>query len=391
MKIHTVSACCSNNGIGFKGSLPWSLPTEFAYFVRLSTGNPPPGKRNVVILGRRTWDSKPHARLNRINVVLSRSDKPIQNRNEKPNFVAHSLEEAVTMLESAEWKDKIHEVFAIGGHDIYKLVHDSPYCGTVYLTRVEAEFQSDTFYPKLDDSFELLPTERPPVYKWKGEMKATKFDNFVFGFGAVATGFIESYCLTNDKLKEVGKLIEVIDSEATGTKAKEQCILRVYTDDNTNKTMFCTSKAYVASHKIWPLQQEIFSKFEIDQSASVVVLDSAPIHDFKTHDCDIITPVVRSLRTNSSNKSNAFPILERPNLVKGVSAAILTICELQSIQAELCVCYTATFEIDFASIQAFCPLLDKDVFSTIEKNNPNSIPRIKTLLANQGSTQSLYT
>jgi len=49
---------------------------EMNWFTKLSTGNPPPGKRNAVVMGRKNWDGIPkpfRPFKNRLNIVMSKT------------------------------------------------------------------------------------------------------------------------------------------------------------------------------------------------------------------------------------------------------------------------------------------------------------------------------
>jgi hypothetical protein len=62
-------------GIGFRGSMPWHLPEDMAYFKTLTSATRDSGSMNAVIMGRKTWDSIPakfRPLSERINVVISR-------------------------------------------------------------------------------------------------------------------------------------------------------------------------------------------------------------------------------------------------------------------------------------------------------------------------------
>ena len=70
-----VVAIDSQHGIGKNNDLPWHLPADLKHFKFITT-NSAVGKRNVVVMGRKTWDSIPEKFRplpNRTNVVLSKS------------------------------------------------------------------------------------------------------------------------------------------------------------------------------------------------------------------------------------------------------------------------------------------------------------------------------
>ena len=141
-----ISAACRSNGIGFKGKLPWRLPKEMAYFTRISSTSRNNSK-NAVIMGRKTWDSIPkkfRPLEGRVNVVLSKS---LSSRPEGVDYLFSSIEEAVSSLSSIS---EIDRLFIIGGSSLYEETVKSPLCSKIYLTRIDADFECDTFFPEFD-------------------------------------------------------------------------------------------------------------------------------------------------------------------------------------------------------------------------------------------------
>lgn len=70
-----IVAATASNGIGHSSHLPWRLPLEMAYFARV-TSNAAEGKKNAVVMGRKTWESIPpkyRPLKDRVNVVISRN------------------------------------------------------------------------------------------------------------------------------------------------------------------------------------------------------------------------------------------------------------------------------------------------------------------------------
>jgi len=131
MTISLVVAASRNGVIGRDGALPWHLPDDLRHFKRLTLGKP-------VIMGRRTWESIGKPLPGRRNIVLTRD----------PGFsapgceVAHSVNEALALL------DGDGEAMVIGGAQVYAAF--LPLADCVYLTRVQAEIDGDTYFPALD-------------------------------------------------------------------------------------------------------------------------------------------------------------------------------------------------------------------------------------------------
>ena len=133
-------------GIGRDNALPWpKLKSDLAHF-KAVTSAADAGKRNAIIMGRRTWESKevgarPLPR--RLTVVVSRG------RLEVPEGVlaARSLTEA---LYKAGRHDDVERVFVVGGAQLYRDALDHPRFRFAYLTRVAQTFACDTHIPSLD-------------------------------------------------------------------------------------------------------------------------------------------------------------------------------------------------------------------------------------------------
>src|SRR5690554_1614984 len=111
-------------------------------------------------MGRKTFLSLPNGALpNRRNIVISRS----QNLNFKNVEIVASIGEAIKICDA----DK--ENFIIGGGEIYKQF--LPFVDKIYLTKIHAVFDGDTFFPELncDDwnvEIEAENTEHEPNFSY---------------------------------------------------------------------------------------------------------------------------------------------------------------------------------------------------------------------------------
>ena len=133
MKASLIVAVSENGVIGKDGGLPWRLPADLKHFKNTTMGH-------HLIIGRRTWDEVGKPLPGRTMVVVTRS----RQFSAEGALVAHSIEEA---LEVAARDD---EPFIGGGAYIYRLALEKQLIDRLYLTRVHAEVEGDTFFPDVD-------------------------------------------------------------------------------------------------------------------------------------------------------------------------------------------------------------------------------------------------
>lgn len=133
--MNIIVAADKNWAIGFQNKLLVSIPADMKFFRQTTTGN-------VVVMGRKTLESFPNGQplKNRVNIVLT-SDKSYQV---KDAVVVHSIEE---MLEELE-KYNSEDIYVIGGESIYRQM--LPYCSLAHVTKIDHEYQADTYFPDLD-------------------------------------------------------------------------------------------------------------------------------------------------------------------------------------------------------------------------------------------------
>lgn len=145
MTFDVVVAADLDWGIGASNGLPWpKLSGDLAHFRRI-TSAAATGKRNAIVMGRKTWEStevKGRPLPKRLNVVISRGALTVP----EGVVAARSLDEA---LAAASGPD-IDTAFVVGGAQIYRDAIAHPSLRYVYLTRVAGRFGCDTHIPDLD-------------------------------------------------------------------------------------------------------------------------------------------------------------------------------------------------------------------------------------------------
>lgn len=133
MRVSMIVAVADSNVIGGDNRLLWHLPADLAHFKRTTLGH-------HIIMGRRTYEAIGRPLPGRTNVVLTRDDA----YTVEGVTVARSIEAALEIAAAADDT----EPFIIGGGAIYEQA--LPLTERVYLTRVHAAFDGDTFFPQLD-------------------------------------------------------------------------------------------------------------------------------------------------------------------------------------------------------------------------------------------------
>lgn len=134
--MNCIVAVDKNWAIGYQNKLLVRIPEDMRFFRDKTNGK-------AVIMGRNTLESFPSGRplKNRTNIVIT-SDRDYK----VPDVtVVNSIEEA---LEEAG-KFKSEDVFVIGGASIYKQM--LPFCDVAYVTKIDYEYQADTYFPNLDN------------------------------------------------------------------------------------------------------------------------------------------------------------------------------------------------------------------------------------------------
>ena len=144
MVISLIVAASTNNAIGKNNQMLWHLPNDLKFFKNTTWAMP-------VAMGRKTFESLGSKPLNgRVNIIITKQ------KNWKANgvVVVNSIEDAVFVAQQNDFK----EIMIAGGGEIYKQALDKAH--RIYLTRVHAEIEGDTFFPEFNKSKFKLTTNR---------------------------------------------------------------------------------------------------------------------------------------------------------------------------------------------------------------------------------------
>lgn len=143
-EINVIVAMTKRRIIGKDGTLPWHLSEDLKLFKAHTTGN-------IVIMGRKTFDSIGRPLPNRRNLVVSKSI----HENEKVAGVEYfpDLEHALNAAQDGSGK-----IFIIGGASIYQQMIEK--ADRLYISLVDGDFDGDTCFPEVkEDVWKVVATE----------------------------------------------------------------------------------------------------------------------------------------------------------------------------------------------------------------------------------------
>jgi dihydrofolate reductase len=137
--IKIIVAISKNRVIGNDNKLIWKLPADLKRFKELTTDNP-------IVMGRKTYGSIGRPLPNRRNIIITRQpDYQVDDCE-----IVSSLEEALLITGS--------DCFIIGGGEIYK--QSLHLTDQIYMTVVDEEFEGDTTFPELTNSWYVSKEEK---------------------------------------------------------------------------------------------------------------------------------------------------------------------------------------------------------------------------------------
>lgn len=136
-----VVAMARNRIIGKQNKLPWHFPADLKRFKNLTMGQ-------TIIMGRKTFESIGKPLPGRENFVLTRH---LSGKEEQEHLLFFdNIDHAFRSVQTEKG-------FVIGGADLYSQTLSR--VNGIYLTKIDAEYEGDAYYPVIPNHFELQSEE----------------------------------------------------------------------------------------------------------------------------------------------------------------------------------------------------------------------------------------
>lgn len=134
-----IAAVAENGVIGADRGIPWKIPSDMAFFKRMTMGKP-------IVMGRKQFETVGKPLPGRTNIVVTRQ------KGYQPDgvLVMDSLEAAIDHARTIARADAAGEVMVIGGGEIY--AQAMALADKLYISHVALAPEGDTFFPPIDPS-----------------------------------------------------------------------------------------------------------------------------------------------------------------------------------------------------------------------------------------------
>lgn len=148
-RIAMIAAVARNGVIGANGTIPWRIPSDMAFFKRITMGKP-------LVMGRKQYESVGRPLPGRTNIVVTRQAGYQPDGVIVIDDLAAALAHARTIAEA----DAADEVMVIGGGDIYRQA--MPFADRLYISHVDLAPEGDVRFPPIPANVWIVAS-RPEV------------------------------------------------------------------------------------------------------------------------------------------------------------------------------------------------------------------------------------
>lgn len=152
-RVIMVAAVARNGVIGNDQTIPWRIPSDFAFFKRTTMGKP-------MVMGRKQFETFAEPLAGRPHIVVTRQ----HDYQPEGVLVRHSLPEALAAARRLAEASELNEIMVIGGGDIY--AQAMPLADRLYISHVDLAPEGDVHFPAID----------PGVWRVAGEPEAPRSD-----------------------------------------------------------------------------------------------------------------------------------------------------------------------------------------------------------------------
>ncbi|KAG9351561.1 hypothetical protein JZ751_022812 [Albula glossodonta] len=132
----------------------------------------------------------------------------------------------------------------------------------------------------------------------------------------------------------------------------------IYRQSDCPSVLICQCTCYVAEDQLFQWTEKVFACIQ-QRGLNVLVLSDCSVAEYKTPDSlfNSGAPFLRALKSSRYGSQPLCPLLEQPNIVTGLAAAVLSHCQILRIPAILYQCYSDMVSPDSVTMEMYKPAL----------------------------------
>jgi dihydrofolate reductase len=136
VRIAMIAGVAENGVIGSDQTIPWRVPSDMAFFKRMTMGKP-------IVMGRKQFETVGKPLPGRTNIVITRQ------RGYQPEgvLVFHDVETALEQARRIAQADGVDEIMIIGGGELYAQLMER--ADRLYITHIDLHPAGDVRFPAI--------------------------------------------------------------------------------------------------------------------------------------------------------------------------------------------------------------------------------------------------
>lgn len=182
--------------------------------------------------------------------------------------------------------------------------------------------------------------------------------DFILAVGHNAARFLSASVLASANWDSVGHASLWNERSALAASEESACVF--YRHKQNPSVLICQVTCYIAEDQLFQWTEKVFECLQ-HRELNVTVLSDGSVAEYKTADyaCCSSAPFLRSLHTGAFSGRPVCQSLEQPNIVTGLTAAVLNHCEVHRIGAVVYQCYSDVIGPDSVTMETYKPALTK--------------------------------
>lgn len=230
---------------------------------------------------------------------------------------------------------------------------------SVYSRAVEEDDDDDLTQNEEDEQIRREIEEKRSVRVQWISQTSVSCSHLIIAVGLNASGFMSAYVLSSGSWSAVAwvslwneRSHSSSRTDSAPVPGEPACVL--YQQEHNPSVMVCLCTCYVAEDQLFQCAEKVLGCVQ-NRALTVTVLSDCGLAEYKTSDylSGNSTPFLRALKTDAYTGAVACRLLEQPNIITGLTAAVLSHCQVHQIPAVVYQCYSDVTHPDSFTMETY--------------------------------------